>query len=128
MRERRSSAGFTTNVMAQRPPGGSAQAAEEIPHGHPGRTVRLKVSLQPHPERHATVGATWCSAVNATESTADDSTVSALEVCRWIEAIDSPSWEMQNEMDSPGRAESGQQYPSIGRAGDTPTQMVPFSG
>ena len=39
-----------------------------------------------------------------------------------------PSPEMRNEMDSPGRAESGQQYPSIGRGGDTPTQTDPLVG
>src|SRR3712207_2097793 len=99
-----------------------------MPEGHSGCTVRLKVSSQPHPSRHAVVGATWCSALKATDRTSEEWIVSDVEVCRRMEATPSPSCERWNEMDSPGRAESGQQYPSIGRVGDTPTQTVPLPG
>src|ERR671917_277887 len=99
-----------------------------MPEVHSGGTVTLKVSSQPHPSRQAVVGATWCSAVNATDRTSVESTVSDVEVCRRMEATASPSCDRRNEMDSPGRAESGQQYPSIGRVGDTPTHTDPLPG
>jgi hypothetical protein len=65
-----------------------------MPDGHSGPTVTLKVSLQPHPMRQAIVLATWYSAVNGTESTVDESIVSEVEVCRWIEASDGPLCDM----------------------------------
>src|ERR687894_3109106 len=99
-----------------------------MPEGQSGWTVRLKVSSQPHPSRHAVVGAPWGAAVNATERTSVESTVSDVEVCRRMEATASPSWERWKEMASPGRADSGQQYPSIGRVGDTPTHTDPLLG
>jgi hypothetical protein len=66
--------------------------------------------------------------VKVIEPTAEESTVSDDEECCWKEAIDSPPRDMWNEMDSPGRAESGQQYPSIGRTVDTPAQTDPLAG
>src|SRR3712207_8503049 len=99
-----------------------------MPEVHSGGTVRSKVCVQPHPSRHAVVGATCCSAVTATDRTSVESTVSDVDVCRRMAATASPSCERWNEMDSPGRAESGQQYPSMGRVGDTPTHTEPLPG
>src|SRR3954454_11323043 len=91
-------------------------------------TVSGKVSSQPQPLRNGASGVGCRDAVNDIVATACESTVAEVEVCRCTVAVEGPCPDSRNAITSPGAAESGQQYPSIGRSDDSPVRTLPSPG
>ena len=95
--------------MSHVPPSASVHAAEYMPDGQSGGTMRVKVSAQPHPNRHGESGTGCRVAVNGTSRTGTESTAAEVDVCRRIDATESPVPDMRKAIGSPGAADSGQQ-------------------
>jgi hypothetical protein len=66
--------------------------------------------------------------VKATWLIATESTVADTDVCRRMVAVVCSPPEVLNEMAWPGAAESGQQYPSMGRTVDRNSCSAPVVG
>jgi len=90
--------------------------------------VNCNVSSQPHPVRHGIGGTAWTLDSKFRLSMGISVTAASTEMSRENTADEGPSPDTMNEIDSLGGAESGQQYPSIGRTVDFPSHSVPLLG